>query len=85
MSALVDPLGTLLYVATKFAVKVQATKANGTFTIDRAVELTLEPVGRTWLVVAYRVTVTRAMSRMAASFMALFSRPNRTGDVKLSG
>jgi hypothetical protein len=59
VSALVDPFGTLVYVATKFAVKVQATKANGTITIDRAVELTLEPVGRTWLVVAYRVTATR--------------------------
>jgi len=59
VSALVDAFGTLVYVATKFAVKVQATKTNGTFTIDRIVELTLEPVGRTWLVVAYRVTATR--------------------------
>jgi hypothetical protein len=59
VSALIDPSGTLVYVATKFAVKVQATKANGTITIDRAVELTLEPVGKTWLVVAYRVAATR--------------------------
>ena len=59
VSALVDAFGTLVYVATKFAVKVQATNANGTLTIDRTVELTLEPVGKTWLVVAYRVTATR--------------------------
>ena len=43
----------------KFAAKVQATKANGTITIDRTVELTLEPAGSTWVVVAYRVTATR--------------------------
>ena len=61
VSALVDRSGTLVYAATKFAVKVQATKANGTITIDRSVELTLEPVGSTWVVVAYRVTATRTV------------------------
>ncbi|MDQ1456281.1 MAG: hypothetical protein QOH28_1901 [Actinomycetota bacterium] len=59
VSALVDAFGTVVYVATKFAVKVQATTAKGTITIDRAVELTFEPVGRSWLVVAYRVTAAR--------------------------
>jgi len=70
LSALVDAFGTVVYVATRFAVKVQATTADGTTTIDRAVELTLEPVGRAWLVVAYRVTATRTAPTRKATTTA---------------
>jgi len=74
VSALVDSSGTLVYAATKFAVKIQATKANGTITIDRSVELTMEPLDKTWVVVAYRVNATRT----APTHKTTTTAPRRT-------
>ena len=74
VSALVDSAGTLVYAATKFAVKIQATKANGTITIDRSVELTMEPLDKTWVVVAYRVNATRT----APAHKTTTTAPRRT-------
>ena len=59
VSALLDSSGTLVYAATKFTLKIRATTASGTITIDRSVELTMQPVDKTFVVVAYRVTATR--------------------------
>jgi hypothetical protein len=59
MSALIDGLGLPVYVATSFHVKVTTTTAGRVVVIDRAVELTFEPVARSWLIVAYRTTVKR--------------------------
>ena len=63
LSALFDPSGKLLYAATTFHVKTTATKASGAFVVDRAVELTLEPVDAAWLITAYRTTVKRTTPR----------------------
>jgi hypothetical protein len=67
LSALVDQSGALLYAATKFNVKVQATKAGGAVTINRNVELTVELDHGRWLVVAYRISVTRTAPHRQAS------------------
>jgi len=66
ISALADTSGALLYVATTFNVDVHATKPGGETTIDRRVELTFEPVGHGWSIVAYRVQVTRHAPAPAA-------------------
>ena len=59
LSALLDKSGALLYLATRFNVKVDATRPGGEIVINRSVELTYERVGTSWLVAAYRVKVTR--------------------------
>jgi hypothetical protein len=59
LSGLADARGSLLYLATKFSVTVEVTNAGGPMTINRDVELTFAPVGRAWLVTAYRVNMTR--------------------------
>jgi hypothetical protein len=59
VGALADQTGALVYASTSFKVTVQATTPKGAFTIARTVELTLQPVGTAWLIVAYRVSVTR--------------------------
>jgi len=65
LSALADVSGSLLYVATTFSVHVRAARAAGRIAVNRRVELTLQHAGGRWLVVAYRVRVTRATSRLA--------------------
>ena len=60
LSALLDKSGALLYLATRFNVKVKATRPSGQIVINRSVELTYERVGAGWLVAAYRVKVTRS-------------------------
>lgn len=59
LSGLADQSGSLLYLATKFHVAVQATTGGGPMTINRTVELTYVRGEGTWLVTAYRVAVTR--------------------------
>ena len=66
LSGLADQSGTLLYVATNFRVTVHATRPSGPVTIDRTVELTLTPVGRTWLIAAYLIKVRRTGPAPAA-------------------
>ena len=84
VSALADQLGILLYVSTTFRVKVVATVATGTMTIDRRVELTLEPIGRSWLVSAYRTTVKRTAPKRArkATTTTRPSHPRTTTTVR---
>jgi hypothetical protein len=60
-SALADGAGNLLYVATNFMVKVNATFDNGKATIAHKVELTFAHQGKDWTVVAYRVHTTRKL------------------------
>jgi hypothetical protein len=59
ISGLADDRGTLLYLATNFTMRVDATTANGPVQIARNVELTYAPSGKNWLVTAYRVTTVR--------------------------
>jgi hypothetical protein len=59
VNALADQTGALVYASTSFKVTVQATTPKGAFTIARTVELTMQPVGSAWLIVAYRASVTR--------------------------
>ena len=63
-TGLVDLTGTLLYVATNFDVKVNATTDAGPLSIDHKIELTFGPgANKTWIVTAYRVHTTRSTPR----------------------
>jgi hypothetical protein len=59
ISALSDQSGALLFLSTTFDLHIDATGPRGPIAVVRKVELTYEPVHRSWSVVAYRVTVTR--------------------------
>ncbi|MDQ1520535.1 MAG: hypothetical protein QOI55_1608, partial [Actinomycetota bacterium] len=59
ISGLADNTGALLYLATNFSVRVDATTAKGRVRIARDVELTYAPSGKNWLVTAYRVKTVR--------------------------
>jgi hypothetical protein len=59
VSGLADNTGALLYLATKFSMRVDAATAQGPVRIARDVELTYAPSGKSWLVTAYRVTTVR--------------------------
>ncbi len=61
ISALVDQLGGIDYLATNFTVNINATTADGPATIARTVELTFAPSGKNWLVTAYRVHAVRKL------------------------
>jgi hypothetical protein len=61
LSGLLDQFGTPLFIAANFNVKIHATKATGAITINRTVELTVEPIGHSWLITAYRASVRRAV------------------------
>jgi hypothetical protein len=61
VSALADGSGTLLYVATNFNVKVNATFDAGKAKIAHNVELTFARDGKDWTIVAYRVHTTRKL------------------------
>ena len=84
LSALADTSGTLVYAATTFKVTVHATTANGAITINRTVELTLQPDHASWLVVAYRTTVTRTAPTRAPRTTPTTrrSRPRTTTTVR---
>jgi hypothetical protein len=55
LSGLVDTTGTLLYLASNLTLHEDITTAAGHFNVDRNVELTFAPSGKTWLITAYRV------------------------------
>jgi hypothetical protein len=59
VSGLADNTGALLYLATNFSMRVDATTAKGPLRITRKVELTYAPSGKNWLVTAYRVKTER--------------------------
>ncbi len=59
ISGLADNTGALLYLATTFSMRVNATIAKGLMHIARDVELTYAPSGKNWLVTAYRVKTVR--------------------------
>jgi len=59
ISGLADNTGALLYLATTFSMRVNATVAKGLMHIARDVELTYAPSGKNWLVTAYRVKTVR--------------------------
>jgi hypothetical protein len=84
LSALADTSGTLVYAATTFKVTVHATTANGAITINRTVELTLQQDRTSWLVVAYRATVTRTAPTRAPRTTPTTrrSRPRTTSTVR---
>ena len=60
LSGLADGSGALLFVATRFNLKITATRAGHALTITRSTELTFERIGSHWLITAYRVKVTRS-------------------------
>ncbi len=59
ITGLADDRGALLYLATNFSMRLQATTAKGPIRIARDVEFTYEPSGKNWLVTAYRVKTVR--------------------------
>jgi hypothetical protein len=59
ISGLADNTGALLYLATTFSIRVNATTAKGPMRIAHDVELTYAPSGKNWLVMAYRVKTER--------------------------
>lgn len=80
VNAVADQSGALVYASTSFKLKVQATTPKGVITIARTVELTLQPVGRVWLIVAYRISVTRTEPKPTtrARPRTTTTRPKRT-------
>jgi hypothetical protein len=61
LSALDGTLGELMYVATNFDVTETGKTDAGNVSITHHVELTFAPVGRDWLVTAYRVQAVRKL------------------------
>jgi hypothetical protein len=61
LSALDGTLGELMYVATNFDVTETGKTDTGNVSITHHVELTFAPVGRNWLVTAYRVQAVRKL------------------------
>jgi hypothetical protein len=76
VSGLVDGSGALLYLATNFDLTEHATTPAGTFAVARKVEFTFAPSGKSWNIVAYRVSATRtSVTGTSTTTVASGSKP----------